>query len=578
MDLQPGARVGDRYRVETLIGRGGMGAVFRAFDEKFSDPVALKVAAAVGAAHDEFRERFIREARIGNRLGRASGFVRAFDWGTFGADGVCLYLALDLVPDARPLDLAGGTLGERLDRLLAAARLVAEAHRQGVLHRDLKPENFLQGPDGAVALGDFGLAKLLDEDGASLDAVEPTGGLTESQIAMGTPRYMAPEQFEDVKRVGRRADVYSLGVMLFQALTGEPPYPGRRPAELVRSHTLVRLGYQDAPRPSERTKGRVAKALDALCVQALAVEPGERLATADAFVSGLAAAVAGRRRKTGRTGRRRSGKRARAPDLEAPPPSLPPTLAPGRSAREYVHAADGSRLLWIPPGTYRRGTKDDAAQDVERPPHTVHLTRGLFLGLHPVTWAQWEAFCAASGATLQERTVTTGAGAVAVGPDHPVFGVSWFDARAYCEWAGLRLPTEAEWEYAARGADGRPYPWGSEAPDAARCCCRTEAEAPSGPSPVGARPSGASPFGCFDMAGNVWEWVADAYAKYTRFVKTDPVAEGEDASPRVARGGSWSTPAAECRATARRMLAPLIHSENLGFRVALSAPPPPDQP
>jgi serine/threonine protein kinase len=139
--MQPETRVASRYVIERELGQGGMGSVYVARDEKFATAVALKIASASGALHAEFKERFVREARIGGRLGRQTGFVRAFDWGEL--DGTTLYLAMDLVEKARPLDLRTGTREERLKRLVAGARLVALVHAQGVVHRDVKPQNFL---------------------------------------------------------------------------------------------------------------------------------------------------------------------------------------------------------------------------------------------------------------------------------------------------------------------------------------------------------------------------------------------------------------------------------------------------
>jgi len=287
--IDVGAVVAERYQVEGVLGQGGMGAIYRARDLKFGDPVALKVAAGAGAAYDEFRARFQREARIGNRLGKLPGFVRAIDWGEL-PDGVRLYLAMDLVEDAGPLDLAGGPRRARVERLLQAARLVADAHRAGIVHRDLKPANFLQAADGTISLTDFGLAKA-DWIEAPLDAAL-TGGVTRSGLGFGTPVYMGPEQFEDAKRADRRADVYALGVMLFQALTGELPFPGGDFRSIWAKQERVRSGTAPAPRPRDLDPSG-PEDLDALCARAIALEVDARLPDADALVAGLEAALAG---------------------------------------------------------------------------------------------------------------------------------------------------------------------------------------------------------------------------------------------------------------------------------------------
>ncbi len=600
MDLPQGSVVGGRYVIDRLLGRGGMGAVYLARDRKFAVDVALKVAAASGGAHEAFKARFAREARIGHRLGRTQGFVRALDWGEHGEGGVMLWLALDLVPGATPLDLETGERQARLRAVEAVARLVGEAHRQGVIHRDLKPGNVLVSTDGQLALSDFGLAKLHDGDGPVEEEDEPSGGLTESRVAMGTPRYMAPEQFEDSKRVDRRADVFALGVMLHVALTGQHPYPGKRAGEVIRAQTLVRLGQAPPPRPS-LVAPDVPPLLDEVCARALSLDPTARTEEPDEIARVIAGALGGRRARTGTGKTKRPSTRKETLSPEARPPqaakpkaiiieaaadpavALTEQVAPPAAPR--VHERDGSLLLWVPPGSYVRGAREDGVPAEEGPPHRVTLTRGVWLGRTPVTWAQYLRFCEATGAAPPSRriegdvageTVISAALAgpgVEAGPDHPVFHVTWREARDYCAWAGLRLPTEAERERAARGDDGRRWPWGTAAVGPERLLAREHGG--TGPSPVATHPGGAGPYGHLDLAGLVWEWVEDTFARYARKSATDPVVRGPDDAPlRVVRGGSWSTPATGCRATARRATPAAVRAATVGFRVALDAPGP----
>jgi formylglycine-generating enzyme required for sulfatase activity len=173
-------------------------------------------------------------------------------------------------------------------------------------------------------------------------------------------------------------------------------------------------------------------------------------------------------------------------------------------------------------------------------------------------------------------------------PDHPINCVDWAQATAYCKWAVKRLLTEAEWEYAARGPKGYPYPWGNDPPTATRLnACGTECEAMAKreldvdwktmyeasdawetTAPVGSFPEGVSPFGALDMAGNVWEWTADWYGNYTDTAATNPQGANRG-SFRVNRGGGWfSFARGDVRAASRYWRDPTVRTDTLGFRCA----------
>jgi len=242
---------------------------------------------------------------------------------------------------------------------------------------------------------------------------------------------------------------------------------------------------------------------------------------------------------------------------------------PDRSSRASSRAASGARLgsakrnprdgavmVYVPAGEFTMGS--DGAGD-EKPRRTVYLD-GFWMYRTEVTVGQYRKFCSGTGRDMPDPP------SWGWKDDHPVVNVTWDDAKAYADWAGVSLPTEAQWEKAARGTGGREYPWGNTF-DASKAVCSVGLSR-SSTAPVGSIPSGASPCGCLDMAGNVWEWCADWYdsAYYARAPHRNP--ENRQASTyRVLRGGSWILNLSlYLRAANRLYVTPGLRGSYLGFR------------
>jgi formylglycine-generating enzyme required for sulfatase activity len=229
--------------------------------------------------------------------------------------------------------------------------------------------------------------------------------------------------------------------------------------------------------------------------------------------------------------------------------------APASSTQEHGpwenYAPSG--MVYIPGGTFTMG-RDNAPNPEESPAHSVTVAP-FYIGKEPVTRAQYSAF-------LQKTK-----GEPATYPDSqaawPATKVSWQDAQAYCGWFGGWLPTEAEWEFAARGADGRLYTWGNSFSSALVNSLETGL---GHPEPVGAHPDAAGPFGVLDMSGNVWEWCADDYKPYPGQTSAFPIPD----DAKVIRGGSFKSDKEHVTTTTRNLDHASTRSPLIGFRCAKS--------
>jgi len=295
-----------KYEIVRLVGRGGMGVVHQARDTVLDRHVALKMMSTtpddpVSAREDE--ERFLREARLSASLPKHPNIVGVYEAGVL--DGV-RFIAMEFI-DGQPMSRwrreKGVPLRDQVRLLRDVALAVDVAHRHRVVHRDLKPENILVDAAGQPHVTDFGLAKALGAD--------VTRQLTQSGMIVGTPAYMSPEQARAQRDVNARTDVWALGVMLYEIVSGRQPFTGDSTVDI-----LIKASTEPPP-PLEGIDPSIAH----VCLKALSKEPDQRHAGAGEFANDLARWLAGRT--------------ARAP---APAP-------PARSRRAFLAAGAGAALL-----------------------------------------------------------------------------------------------------------------------------------------------------------------------------------------------------------------------------------------
>jgi formylglycine-generating enzyme required for sulfatase activity len=341
--------------------------------------------------------------------------------------------------------------------------------------------------------------------------------------------------------------------------------------EWWRETLLLTVGSLDAPVPYEQRE----EFIEALCT--LEGEMEARLASAELAATGLRDLTDPEPTLTA-LARERLAMLWRAEDFTAAPPAV--RLQAGNALAVLGDERDFDALVAIPAGLFWMGDDED---ERAQPRHQVTL-EAYRIGKYPVTGGQFWRFVEASGHEPRDdrslRSVV----------NHPVVYVTWHEARAYCQWLTgvwravgkidadevVRLPTETEWEKAARGADGRRYPWG-DTWDAARC--NTGESGLGSTTPVGMYPDGASPYGCLDMAGNVWEWTTSLWGEDWRepeYAYPYRANDGRenlvagDGVWRVVRGGSFNDPLDRARCAYRSKHYPLFDWNNLGFRVVVS--------
>jgi len=606
-----------RYQILDVLGEGGMATVYKAYDTRLEREVAIKVIRRDAFPPDQSEmllKRFERESKSLGRLSHAN-IVSVIDYGDFeGAP----YLVM--------VYLTGGTLRERLgnpmpwrdavDMILPIAHALEYVHDRNIINRDVKPSNILMNEKGQPMLTDFGLVKLFGEDGK--DATH----LTSSGTGLGTPDYMAPEQW--MGEATAQSDLYSLGVVLYEMITGRRPYTADTPAGV-----LLKQATESLPLPKQYIPD-LPQNVESVLLKALAKEPKDRYPDMRTFANELHNLVIGREvaatsiapeqlreQMTGKVKLSASSKKlvpaiiagvgafallgvlgaywlasasgmfaaattptqpaTASPTLTSPTETVQTTSAPTEtpvppeaSAPSEIKDKKNVPMILIPAGEFTMGS--DTSGDIgSRPAHKVNVD-AFYIDKYEVTNEMYSACEYAKECRKPARLNSATHDAYYGHPEfanYPVIFVDWKRAKIYCEWRGARLPTEAEWEKAARGAtDQRVYPWGGGELD------RSYANYSGGvgdTAPVDQYEKGQSPYGVYGMSGNVWEWTSSLFKDYPYDV-ADGREDWDSTGNRMARGGSWNVfgGVSNVRIDARLQLNPAHTGAHVGIRCALT--------
>ncbi len=626
------AGLAHRFKVVRRLGAGGMGVVFLAEQLTIGRLVALKVLHRKFLDDSEFLLRFHNEAASTGRIHHPN-VVTIYEYGQ--SDEGSPYIAMEYLEgkSLRQILKARGPLPliEAVEIIRQVARGLHAAHKLAIIHRDLKPDNIFvtEDDDGQqlVKVMDFGIAKLRESASRTL-----TG------VVLGTPPYMSFEQASGMRsdELDARSDVYSLGIVTYEVLTGSVPFHADTPIGYIRKHLTEEPPAIFTVKPDLL----IPSTVEIVIRKALRKERERRYPTTLHFARELCDAALGERMPAGSRVPRRQPQPSSTPypaatadqatagtavetpptperlRLETPPPLVattrttptpdlapmvipPRRRSPARSVRPaavilgILALGAVAALAWLswpsigqwisertaqrPPGPTPEGIlpprgmveipggeflmgRNNAADPEETPAHSVSLA-SYYLDKTPVTNSQYAGFVRATNGQGAPDSIQS---EFPAGQDAwPVTNVSWHEASDYCQANGKRLPTEAEWEFAARGTDSRLYPWGNEF---TKGLANSTESGLNHPEPVGMRTAAASPFGVLGMSGNVWEWCEEDYIPYPGHRSDFSIP----AAAKVIRGGSFESDKDHVTTTTRNLELASTHSPRIGFRCAKS--------
>ncbi len=695
----PVGTVVENYRVERVVGRGGMGEVYLARHQLSQQEVALKVVSPLLMKVEGVAARFLKEAQTMARLHHPN-IVQLYNF--FEAGGR-FFMVMEYLPGQSlkerlrqgPMPVAEVV---RIAREVLAGLHFAHTRTNAVIHRDIKPDNILLTESGRVVLIDFGVAKALG-----------TEKLTRTGSTVGTCEYMSPEQVM-AEAVGPATDQYAFGVTLFKMLTGSVPFPQESDSgfEVMRAH----LERQPPALDSLRTG--LPPWLQQVVSKALAKRPDDRFATAtlmaEALQSGLASTnetnsswespeidphgatrtvaatpvpspvLSAPRRRVPRwaipmglllitavlmalwqpwQGAAEKGEQASTPAIGAvstsppAPQQIETTKGTGGEGRflsllatpgkpeaqtpSRADIADIQELKDVHPGADVSPAEElpiaaptEPASDIQHQPEAVatdlqlpHCQDGMclvpagdfvmgcsaqasgyctpreaaqrvvslpefWIDRTEVTFGQYDT-CVRAGACpnipapgrdclvpKKDRFVKGQLPAHFIAPERPVVCVDWHMADAFCRYAGKQLPSEAQWEKAARGTDGRLYPWGDEPANCTKAIMNDETDPTplrgrgcrfATTWPVCSKGDKGNSYGLCDMAGNVWEWVADPWVEAPTGIGASGQILGlSDATKRSMKGGSWTRDSSDLRSSFRDWEHTTTAGCGIGFR------------
>jgi serine/threonine protein kinase len=579
------------YELIDKIGFGGMGVVWKAIHTFRKEVVAIK-SLGMQYTHDpEFRRRFLNEAEILNRLNHPN-IVKVID---FIEEPEGLHLVMEFI-EGRTLDkIIGKEVGPiPYEKALPLFNQILEginyAHKQGVIHRDLKPSNIIVTPNNEIKITDFGIARM-----------EGQGMHTKTGTKMGTLFYMSPEQIQG-EYVNEQADIYSLGITLYVMLAGKLPFEN---TETMSDFAVMNKIINEPIKDPRDYYPAIPEWLVDIVYKAIEKDKTKRIKTIEEFISLI-------KNKDTEIEKKDDSHNYKINEPKKENEVKPKTINDEKPSKEklwkkvklqyllyivllvlsgyllyillYIKNIQ-ENMVYVEGGTFNMGSND--GEKDEKPVHSVTVN-SFYISKYEVTVAEFEKFVNATGYKTDAekegwsyvwtgsewekrngvdwRCGVSGEKRSNSEKKHPVIHVSWNDATAYAKWTGGRLPTEAEWEYAAKGGNkskGYKYAGSDDIDEVAWYSENSDGKT----HPVGTKKP--NELGIYDMAGNVWEFCQDWYDK--NYYKNSPSKNPKGLSSgtyRVLRGSSWGYNVANSRLSDRDRSNPNSRGNDVGFRLA----------
>jgi len=510
--LPKGHEIDNRYTVEEKLGQGSFGAVYKVYDRELEIEKALKIIPEAISNDKEAMISLRKEASIMAKLNHTN-IVHIYD---FHYSGEIKYIDMEYVEGESLADIKTEKPNKKFteEEVKQYAIQILEglnyAHKQNVIHKDIKPQNIMLDKSGKIRIMDFGIAESVQ---GSMSRLENTG-------SSGTLVYMSPEQIRG-KDVGKEADIYSLGATLYELLNGNPPfYKGD-------------ITYQIINKQPENIKG-ITEQMNEIIQKCLKKDMKERYSNCEEFGKALL----------------NKGIAKDEVIVKENSKTKPKTII-----NEYA-----GEMIFVKGGTFSMGSNDGEAN--EKPIHEVYVD-DFYIGKYVVTQKHWKEIMGNNPSRFK-------------GDNLPVEYISWNDLQQFIKKINqktvkhYRLPTEAEWEYAARGGKETihesfqtKYAGSNNIDNVAWYGYEKSGKKTQ---PVGTKQP--NELGIYDMSGNVWEWCSDWYDKYYYSNSRQNNPQGHNSGKyRILRGGSWSYNPYYCRVAKRGGNYPVAANNGAGFRL-----------